>query len=505
MNHLASSSRGNWLVAGFLLVLALAFQGSRPLFDPDEGRYTAVALQMLESGNWLMPQFNVYQDHLTKPPMTYWALATSMALFGQNEWAARLPNALAFWLTGLLVLLLGRRFVPDRPWLPVLIWGSGVVTALGANVINTDTLLALFETAAMLAWLRSRDADASVVRWRMVMWVAFGLAFFTKGPPALLPLLPIVVISALEGGWRQALAPFDWRGLLIFLVLGGWWFVVLMQQRPELIEYFFGYELRDRLLSDVHKRNSEWYGAFKIYLPILALMLLPWICLRIGWISGIWRGRQLSWWRQCWKTDRERIVLLLWILLPLAIFFLARSRLYLYLLPLAVPMALLIARDLLPRIPAPMPRRWIIGLSVCAAVILVLKGFSSTLTGSKDASRFATQIRQLAPDAERLLFSDVTARYGLRFYLHVPVQQVGRTHSNSPLARVQTENVLCDQVRAYPSALVITRGTAMGKRMLPEARPECPGIVFQTLQPDSGLWRVDWAQSQLQPADSRPR
>lgn len=484
------SKRTGWLVTAFLLLMAFAFQGTRPLFDPDEGRYTAVALQMLDSGNWLTPQFNEHQDHLTKPPMTYWALASSMALFGVNEWAARLPNALAFVLTGLLVLVLGYRFLPARPWLPPLIWASSVVTALGANVINTDTLLALFETAAVVAWLRSRDDHAAQGRWRIAMWAAFGLAFFTKGPPALVPLLPIVLFSALEGGWRRVLPVFDWRGVLVFLLLGGWWFVALMQARPELVEYFLGYELRDRLFSGVHKRNSEWYGAFKIYLPILALLLLPWVFMGIGWISGFAQARRAAWWQRCWQQDRMRVLLLLWILLPLIVFFLARSRLYLYLLPLAVPMALLIARDLSPRIPAPVPRRWSIGLALCGAVILGLKGFSSTLTGSKDARRFAAQVRQLAPEAERILFSDITARYGLRFYLHIPVQQVGSAHSASALARAQTEDALCEQLRTYPRSLVITRGTAMGPRMLPEAKPECPGVVFESLQEDSGLWRA---------------
>ena len=39
------------LLAIFLLatLMALAFQGSRGLWDPDEGRYSNVALQMLKS------------------------------------------------------------------------------------------------------------------------------------------------------------------------------------------------------------------------------------------------------------------------------------------------------------------------------------------------------------------------------------------------------------------------------------------------------------------------
>jgi len=68
--------------------------GSRSLNEPDEGRYGEIAREMLETGNWLVPQF-WYEPHLDKPPMTYWVEALSMKLFGLNEWAVRLPLALA--------------------------------------------------------------------------------------------------------------------------------------------------------------------------------------------------------------------------------------------------------------------------------------------------------------------------------------------------------------------------------------------------------------------------
>ena len=60
--------------------------GNRPLNEPDEGRYSEVAREMIETGNWLVPHF-WYLPHLDKPPLTYWLVAVSMKIFGQNEWA----------------------------------------------------------------------------------------------------------------------------------------------------------------------------------------------------------------------------------------------------------------------------------------------------------------------------------------------------------------------------------------------------------------------------------
>lgn len=72
------------------LVLALAFQGSRGLWDPDEGRYSNVALQMVDSGDYLTPRRNVETMHVTKPPVTYWAIAASVNVFGRSG-SVRVP------------------------------------------------------------------------------------------------------------------------------------------------------------------------------------------------------------------------------------------------------------------------------------------------------------------------------------------------------------------------------------------------------------------------------
>ena len=79
-----------WLIPA-LLLWAFALQGTRGLWSPDEGRYVDVALEMLKSGDWLRPHVNDEFAHVTKPPLTYWAVASSVELFGRHEWAARLP------------------------------------------------------------------------------------------------------------------------------------------------------------------------------------------------------------------------------------------------------------------------------------------------------------------------------------------------------------------------------------------------------------------------------
>jgi 4-amino-4-deoxy-L-arabinose transferase-like glycosyltransferase len=53
-----------------LAFYCLSFQGQRTLWEPDEGRYTAVAMEMLRLDDWLRPHLNHEQEHWTKPPLT---------------------------------------------------------------------------------------------------------------------------------------------------------------------------------------------------------------------------------------------------------------------------------------------------------------------------------------------------------------------------------------------------------------------------------------------------
>ncbi len=58
-----------------------------------------------------------------KPPLFFWIQAASMALWGETEWAARLPNVLIMGITLWLLYFLGKRWHgPFFGWLWVFLW-----------------------------------------------------------------------------------------------------------------------------------------------------------------------------------------------------------------------------------------------------------------------------------------------------------------------------------------------------------------------------------------------
>ncbi len=463
-----------WLVA-LLLLLAFAFQGTRGIWEPDEGRYSSAGLNMYESGDWLVPTIDGEHPHLTKPPVTYWALASSFALLGRNEWAARLPGALAFLGTGLLVFGLGRRFTPSKPWLPALVYGLSLAPLLGANVISTDVLLTFFEALAMYLFVRAYAAPGRLDRsWVRLMWVAWGLAFMTKGPPGLLPLFAMVAMLAVHD--RPALRRlFDPAGLVAFAVVAFTWFAILIAQDPSRFGYFVGYEVYDRVFTSAHDRNAYWYAPITIFGPMFLVGALPWWVLSLvaaGGPRAAWRSL-----REKQRTgDPDGRVLSWWFLLPLAVFSLAQSRLQLYVLPLFVPLALILARPLsgwnwLTR------GRLATVAALTAATLLGVKGYAGHVHTDRDSRSMARAIEKIVDlrGIDGIVFVGMRPFYGLNVYLDTKVEGVQIGERRYDYSKFVAEENLCSELAGGERNVYALKQGKAGRFV--EAVASCDGMT----------------------------
>ena len=85
------------LIIIFGLILFLP-TGNVHLFDWDEINFAEAAREMLVTGDYFTVTID-FQPFWEKPPFFIWLQAFSMQIFGINEFAARLPNALCGVLT----------------------------------------------------------------------------------------------------------------------------------------------------------------------------------------------------------------------------------------------------------------------------------------------------------------------------------------------------------------------------------------------------------------------
>jgi 4-amino-4-deoxy-L-arabinose transferase len=322
---------GVLLLAAFVLVYLLPL-GVRPIAVPDEARYGEIAREMLASGDWVSPHFNGVR-YFEKPVLGHWLNAASLAAFGENPFAVRLPTALATGLTALLIFLFMARFSSAATGL---LAGGIYLSSLEVLGVGTfsvlDPLLTLFLTAAVMAyyWADQESDPKRRTLATIVCGIACGGAFLSKGFLAYaVPVLVIAPYLASEQAWRK-LALSGWMPLAISVLVALPWGVLIHLREPDFWHYFFFVEHVQRLAADnaQHTRPS-WY--FLVLLPLLAF---PWIYLLPAGLKG------LSGYRESRGFMK---LLVLWIVMPLLFFSLARGKLATYILPCFAPFAMLLA------------------------------------------------------------------------------------------------------------------------------------------------------------------
>ena len=442
-------------VALLALTLALVFLGTRGIWDPDEGRYTNVALNMLDSGDWLNPRRNHEVGHWTKPPLTYWAIAASVRVFGQNPWAARLPSALAYLLCVWFAWRAASRLAPGTQATAALAYATMLLPFGASQLITTDHVLAACQGLALWAFVEARFGTARhTARWLVLMWVGFALGFLTKGPPALMPLLVVLLFDQLMPGRRAHRALQLW-GMVLFALLALPWYIAVIHGNPGLFAYFIGDEVVNRVTTNEFGRHGQWYGWIAIYAPTLLVGTLPWTPTLLRWARTL--PAAVRRWRDPGQrsVDGAALLLALWIVLPVLVFCLARSRMPLYVLPLFLPLAIVAARQRqqeglgLPRWP------WLLAW---AGVLLALKLASAAWPTHKDAAQWADAIRARAPGPVReVVFVEDMARYGVHLHLGAEIEKISLAAPGVRFNPASDEDLLTELSEREPDVVWICK------------------------------------------------
>jgi 4-amino-4-deoxy-L-arabinose transferase-like glycosyltransferase len=317
-----------WLHPGLLtmagLVLFFWRLGAPGLMDPDEGRYAEIAREMLLLQDWLIPHLNLV-PYLEKPPLVYWLTSLSFAAFGQSEWAARLPAALAALAGVYLAYWLGRVLWGERQGF----WGAMVLATCGgyvvlARILTLDMVFTLFLNLGLaLGYVALSRERPHLWPWA---YLAVALAVLVKGPAALVLAGLIWGLAALLRGRQACWALIQPKSWLLLAVAVLPWFVAAAWRFPEFPRYFLWEHHVQRYVSGVHYHAEPWW----YFGPLLLALLLPWTALT-PWVLG----------RRVAGEAGDRIFLLLWAGVVLAFFSLSRGKLAPYILPALMPLALL--------------------------------------------------------------------------------------------------------------------------------------------------------------------
>ncbi len=402
-----------WLMVYALV--AFAFWGMRPLWESTEARYAEAGREMAASGDYLVPRIEG-REHLTKPPVAYWVIASGIDLLGANDRGARLGQSAVF--LGAMCAVAGlarvwggaRRGARREAGLAGLVFGTSVVPFVAGRFLTTDmTLTALVTLGTLGAWRVWRASDArEASRWRWVFWLSFALAFETKGPPGLLAMGSVAVFALSErllrrrGRERALVARFGLvraGPVVAFVVVSLAWYVAISAMRPGAFDYFVRGEVLDRLFRDagesaggmraaVHQRhNGAW-----IYAATLIGGLFPWVFLWPQMVALSFARVRVGWGAM---TPEQRFTLV-WCAITLGTLVAASSRMPLYALPVFAPLAVWGARALVARVEREIAQtRWIrwsaAGMLVVGAIVMLV------FTVFPERPMWPAPLRRLAP------------------------------------------------------------------------------------------------------------
>ena len=331
----------------FFACVAFHIIGTRsiPLIDRDEPRFAEASREMIERGDFIVPHFN-NQLRLDKPPLAYWAQVASYRVFGENDFAARFPSAIAAALVALLILAWGKRIGDDRvAWWAAIIFTLSLQTFLHAKAAVADMWLVLFVTSAHWAgWevIETRESRSvnRCTAWWWIFYISLALGFLAKGPIAWTPLLTLAVLRFLVRDLKLAKRFKFVRGILLMLAIVALWGVpALMQTHGEFFRIGIGRHVIGRSFSAMESHGSNSFGIYLLLLPFYFLTIFasffPWSIKLPALTKKLWRQR-----------DKIDIYLLCGAGVIFVIFTLIKTKLPHYTLPAFPLLALLAARHI---------------------------------------------------------------------------------------------------------------------------------------------------------------
>ncbi len=333
-------------LAGLWLLLYASFTlFSPPLLDDADSVHAEVAREMLAGHDWITLYANGIR-YLEKAPLLYWSMAASFTVFGPQDWAARLPLAVATLALFLIVYATGRRlFASDiAGFYAALILLTSFGIFIYTRIIIPDVIVCMWLSLAMLLfWISLEQPQPS----RTSAWgfaAVCALNVLTKGLIGIVfPLAIVILFLSLNRNLGHLRRWHPFSSLLVFLLIAAPWHLAAGIANPSqgnpggtvpapgnVHGFFWFYFMNEHVLRYLNRRVPRDYDTVPLLLfwGLLAVWLMPWIAFVFKAIVRV-------------RTDQAWKLLALWAAVVM-LFFSFSTRQEYYALPALPPLALMI-------------------------------------------------------------------------------------------------------------------------------------------------------------------
>jgi 4-amino-4-deoxy-L-arabinose transferase-like glycosyltransferase len=293
---MAGRLRGDFIVLAIAAAVFLGCIASPPaLMDDMDSVQAQIARNMLDSGDWVTAHLDGIK-YLEKAPLKYWLIALSFKIFGERDWAARLPVALAAVLACWLAYRAGRwAFSPRAGVNAGVILATCVGMFLFTRVQIPDVMLTAAISLALWSFLRALDPqEARPGIWASLLAASIGVGLLLKGLiAAVFPIGAAALFLLFTGEWRR---PETWRrlhiarGAIIALAIAAPWHALATLRNPPYLDFtlhsapgqyrgfFWFYFINEHVLRFLNLRYPRDYNTVpRLYFWLLHLLwLFPW-------------------------------------------------------------------------------------------------------------------------------------------------------------------------------------------------------------------------------------
>ncbi len=300
-----------------------------PLFDLDEGAFTAATREMFARGDFLMTYLDGAPRY-DKPILIYWLQAASVSVLGWSELALRLPSMLAAsaWMLVVFGFVREATGSKDKALFAAGSLALSPVPGLIGHAATADALLNLLLALSLLDLWRWFEAPTRKRLLLVYLWIGLGL--LTKGPVAVaLPVMVVLPFALLTHRWRDALkAAFFIPGWLLTLaIILPWALLLTLRDGGDFFKHFLLDQNLGRYSSTMESHGGKlWY--YLLALPIIVLPFMAWLGPVFAQIKH-------------WQTQPRTLYLLLWFGVVFVLFSTSKTQLPHYLLYGCTPLFVL--------------------------------------------------------------------------------------------------------------------------------------------------------------------
>ena len=198
----------------------------------EEGRRILPAIEMLESGDYIVPEVGG-KSYFRKPPLVNWLVAASFRIFGvRNEWTARLPSALAVLAVAVVFVTVARAGLgPKGSMLAALVWMTNIGMIEKGRLIEIEAVYASLCGLAIIFWLSFLIQRKSPWLIWIPASVLLGLGLLTKGPIHLIFFYAIVIAVLWHTRqWRLLVHPAHFVALVVMLGIFASWAIPFLDR-----------------------------------------------------------------------------------------------------------------------------------------------------------------------------------------------------------------------------------------------------------------------------------